>query len=119
MDGSKPVPKCLSDGDNHLPWKSHLHFEGFVCIVPLGALNGLFSSFHQPSLQTWLHFSKNCGLLGPEVISSQPGIVDLQEEVGIVNCGHQDLRVEDEGEVQNECQEHLLVDQGMGAAVRL
>lgn len=36
-------------------------------------------------------FSRRCDLLGPEVISGQPGVVDLQEEVGVVDCGPQNL----------------------------
>lgn len=36
-------------------------------------------------------FPKKCVLLGPEVICCQPGIVNLQQEVGIFNCGHQHL----------------------------
>ena len=60
-------------------------------MLPFGGLDGIFSSFHQMSLQTLFRFSRKCGLLGPEVISRQPGVVNLQEEVSIVDCGHQDL----------------------------
>lgn len=35
--------------------------------------------------------SRKHGLLGPEVISCQPGVVNLQQEVGVVDCGHQHL----------------------------
>lgn len=61
------------------------------------------------------HFSRKCGLLGPEVIGCQPGVVDLQEEVGVFDCDHQDL----EGRGQGEGEELLLADQGMGAQERL
>lgn len=80
------------DLDNLLLWKLHLRFEGFVPTLPFWGLDGIFSSFHQTSLQTLFHFSRKCGLLGPEVIGCQPGVVDLQEEVGVVNCGHQHLQ---------------------------
>ena len=45
-----------------------------------------------PTLQTLealSHHTKNS--LGAEVISGQPGIVDLQEDIGIVHSGCKDL----------------------------
>lgn len=46
----------------------------------------------RPALQTLEALSHPTGnSLGAEVISSQPGIVDLQEDIGIVHSGCKDL----------------------------
>lgn len=82
------VMEHLQDLGNWLLWKSHLHFEGFVSKLPFWVWDG---DFHQTPLQTLFPFSRRCDLLGPEVISCQPGIVDLQQEVGIVNGGPKHL----------------------------
>lgn len=87
------VMECLQDLGNWLLWKSHLHFEGFVSKLPFWVWDGNFLPLFTKNLCRPCSFFPGdvTYLLGPEVISCQPGIVNLQQEVGIVNGGSQDL----------------------------
>lgn len=44
---------------------------------------------HPTDMEALSHHTKNS--LGTEIISGQPGVVDLQEDIGVVHSGCKDL----------------------------
>lgn len=70
------------------------HPKGFSHGHP-GNLPALFREHENaPAWEDWTSRATTANSLGPEVISSQPGIVYLQEDISIVHSGREDLQME-------------------------